>query len=149
LRPSVRSYGADDVAGTDTDIAGASLDEGASTETDIAGASEEDGAADDEETAGASDEDGAADDDGAGASLDTTAELEGATGVTGVGVPRLKIQMRPIITITATMTIIQVLRFIRACLVLEETRPGSCLSALTLGRLPYSRLAILIRHWRH
>lgn len=52
------------------------------------------------------------DDDGAGASLDTTAELDGSTGVTGVGVPRLKIQMRPTITITATMMIIQVLRFI-------------------------------------
>ena len=65
-----------------------------------------------DETAGASDEAGAAEDDGAGASLElTTAEL-GSTGVTGVGVPRLKIQMRPMITITATMMIIQVLRFI-------------------------------------
>jgi hypothetical protein len=62
-----------------------------------------------EDTAGASDETGA---DEAGASLElTTAELGGATGVTGVGVPRLKIQMRPMITITATMMIIQVLRF--------------------------------------
>jgi len=68
-----------------------------------------------DESAGASEDDGAADDDGAGASLDTTAELDGSTGVTGVGVPRLKIQMRPMITITATMMIIQVLRFIRAC----------------------------------
>jgi hypothetical protein len=34
-------------------------------------------------------------------------------------VPRLKIQIRPMITITATMTIIQVLRFIDACLLLE------------------------------
>ena len=53
----------------------------------------------------------ASDDDGAGASLETTAELDGSAGVTGVGVPRLKIQMRPTITITATMMIIQVLRF--------------------------------------
>ena len=66
-----------------------------------------------DETSGASDEAGAADDDGAGASLElTTAELDGSAGVTGVGVPRLKIQMRPMITITATMMIIQVLRFI-------------------------------------
>jgi hypothetical protein len=49
------------------------------------------------------DEAGAADDD-------TTAELE--AGVTGaVVLPRLKIQIRPMITITATMMIIQVLRF--------------------------------------
>ena len=78
----------------------------------MAGASDEAGAAEDD-GAGASDEDGAAEEDGAGASLElTAAELEGATGVTGVGVPRLKIQMRPMITITATMMIIQVLRFI-------------------------------------
>jgi len=66
-----------------------------------------------DEGAGASDEDGAGAslEDGAGASLETTAELDGSTGVTGVGVPRLKIQMRPTITITATMMIIQVLRF--------------------------------------
>ena len=76
--------------------------------------------------AGASD-DTTAEDDGAGASLETTAELDGATGATGVGVPRLKIQMRPTITITATIMIIQVLRFIGACLVLEETKSGSCL----------------------
>ena len=80
-----------------------------------------------EETAGASDDAGAAEDDGAGASLElTTAELDGATGVTGVGVPRLKIQMRPMITITATMMIIQVLRFI--CLpCFGGARPGVCL----------------------
>jgi hypothetical protein len=71
-----------------------------------------------DETAGASDE------DGAGASLElTTAELDGATGTTGVGVPRLKIQIRPMITITATIMIIQVLRFIRAlpCVGGDET----------------------------
>lgn len=65
----------------------------------------------------ASSEDGAgASLEGAGASLETTTSLEGSTGVTGVGVPRLKIQIRPMITITATMMIIQVLRFIYACL---------------------------------
>ena len=53
-----------------------------------------------------------ASDDGAGASLELTTALEGSTGVTGVGVPRLKIQMRPTITMTATMMMIQVLRFI-------------------------------------
>jgi hypothetical protein len=114
---SAEAYGAEDeVAGTSTDIAGASLDDGASTETDIAGGSDDDGAALELTTAddeGASDEDGAAEeDDGAGASLELTAELDGVTGTTGVGVPRLKIQMRPMITITATMMIIQVLRFI-------------------------------------
>jgi len=59
------------------------------------------------ETTGVSDdEDGAADDEL------TTDELDdGVTGATGVGVPRLKIQMRPTITMTATMMIIQVLRF--------------------------------------
>lgn len=64
------------------------------------------------EDAGASEDGAGASLDGAGASLETTAELEGSTGVTGVGVPRLKIQIRPTITITATMMIIQVLRFI-------------------------------------
>jgi hypothetical protein len=116
---SLKSYGAeDDVAGTSIDMAGTSEDDGA------IGVSLEDGAALELTTAdddGASDDDGAADEDGAGASLElTTAELEGATGATGVGVPRLKIQIRPMITITATMMIIQVLRFIGACLVLEE-----------------------------
>jgi hypothetical protein len=68
-----------------------------------------------DETGAASDEDeatGAADEDET-----TTAELElTATGVVGVGVPRLKIQMRPMITITATMMIIQVLRFMGCAL---------------------------------
>jgi hypothetical protein len=41
-------------------------------------------------------------------------------------VPRLKIKMRPTITITATMIIIQVLRFI--CLpCFGGARPGVCL----------------------
>ena len=99
-----------------------------------------------DETAGASDEAGAAEEDGAGASELTAAELEGATGVTGVGVPRLKIQMRPMITITATMMIIQVLRFI--LLALFWRRRDREVYALTLCRLPNTRLAILIRHWR-
>lgn len=128
------AYGAEDeVAGTSIDIAGASLDisddraDDASDTAELIAASAEDSAEDTaaEETAdeaGASDETTTtAEDDGAGAALDTTAELDGATGTTGVGVPRLKIQIRPMITITATMMIIQVLRFIRACLVLEET----------------------------
>lgn len=123
------AYWADEVAGTSTDMAGASLDDGVSIDIDITGASDDDGAAlelttaeddgasDDEITRdddGASEDDGAAEDDGAGASLElTTAELDdGSTGVTGVGVPRLKIQIRPTMTITATMMIIQVLRFI-------------------------------------
>jgi hypothetical protein len=50
-------------------------------------------------------------DDGAAALELTTAELDGATGTTGVGVPRLKIKMRPMMTATATMMMIQVLRF--------------------------------------
>jgi hypothetical protein len=87
-----------------------------STDDDIA-------ASDDE---AAADDDGAAEEDGA-ASLELTAELDGATGVTGVGVPRLKIQMRPMITITATMMIIQVLRFIRACPCLRRRDREVCL----------------------
>jgi hypothetical protein len=70
-------------------------------------------------------------DEDEGASLETTAELDGSTGVTGVGVGRLKMKTRPTITTTATMMIIQVLRFI-CLLLLEETRPGSffCVDAL-------------------
>ena len=87
----------------------------------------------------------------AGASLELTAELDGATGTTGVGVPRLKIQMRPTITMTATIMIIQVLRFIELalfwCFGGDET--GTFVfSVLTLCRLPYTRLAILTRRWR-
>jgi hypothetical protein len=41
----------------------------------------------------------------------TTAALEEVVTTVVVGVPRLKIQMRPMITITTTMMIIQVLRF--------------------------------------
>jgi hypothetical protein len=98
----------DDEAGaigvaSDEDEAGAI---GAASEDDEAGAAASDddeagaiGAASDEDEAGAADEDD-----------DTTAELEaGATGA--VVLPRLKIQIRPMITITATMMIIQVLRF--------------------------------------
>ena len=74
----------------------------------IIGASDEDEAG---AIGAASDDD---EDDGAigAAEDDDTAELDEAvfTGVV-VGVPRLKIQMRPMITITATMMIIQVLRF--------------------------------------
>ena len=87
-----------------------------STDDDIA-------ASDDE---AAADDDGAAEEDGA-ASLELTAELDGATGVTGVGVPRLKIQMRPMITITATIMIIQVLRFIGACPCLRRRDREVCL----------------------
>jgi hypothetical protein len=82
----------------------------------MAGAStdEEAGAAEDE-AAGAADEDaaiGAASEDDAGAADDdTAAELEAGATVVVVGVPRLKIQIRPMMTITATMMIIQVLRF--------------------------------------
>jgi hypothetical protein len=110
------AYGADEVAGTSADMAGASLEAAETAEDSADEASETaeliadsaDETADDtaDEGAGASEE-------GAGAALElTTAELDGSTGVTGVGVPRLKIQMRPMITITATMMIIQVLRFI-------------------------------------
>ncbi len=60
-------------------------------------------------TADSTDEDGAIDE----LELDTTElDTDGSTGVTGVGVGRLKIQMRPMMTSAATMTIIQVLRFI-------------------------------------
>jgi hypothetical protein len=81
----------------------------------IGAASEEDaviGAASDEEAAADDDGAGAADEDGAGAADDETTALElaGATGAV-VLPPRLKIQIRPMMTITATMMIIQVLRF--------------------------------------
>ncbi len=109
-------------------MAGASLeaceaiDDSADDTAELTAASAEDTAEETaDDTAGASDDTTA---DDTGASLELTAELDGATGTTGVGVPRLKIQMRPTITITATIMIIQVLRFIRACLVLEETKPG-------------------------
>jgi hypothetical protein len=124
-----------------SDTAEESAEEASDTAELIADSAEE--TADD--TAGASDDAGAAEDDGAGASLElTAAELEGSTGVTGVGVPRLKIQMRPMITITATMMIIQVLRFILLAL-FWRSETGSLSYALTLCRLPYTRLAILIR----
>ena len=73
-------------------------------------------ASDDEAVIGAADEDGAigaADEDEAtGAAEDETGATELDAGATGAVVPpRLKIQIRPMITITATMMIIQVLRF--------------------------------------
>jgi hypothetical protein len=164
-------YWADDIVGTSTDMAGASLDDGAigvsddgaigvsldMTITDISEDIEliidstEESA---DEMAGASDDDGAADDDGAsladgaGASLELTAELDGSTGVTGVGVPRLKIQIRPTITITATMMIIQVLRFIW-CLPLfggDETGRFVLFDALPP---PVRAASNFIRRWRH
>jgi hypothetical protein len=83
---------------------------GAIVSDDEAGAIAEDvvGAAAEDEVAGASAEDevGAAAED----ELTATALDEEVTTVV-VGVPRLKIQMRPMITITTTMMIIQVLRF--------------------------------------
>jgi hypothetical protein len=51
--------------------------------------------------------------------------------------PRLKIQMRPMITITATMMIIQVLRFMGLTLGWwKRFREDCCRSCLTLGRFP-------------
>ena len=78
---------------------------GASEAGAIAGAADEAGA-----IAGASDEAGAI--AGAETTSDevTTADEEAVTA-TGAGVPLLKIQIRPMITITATMMMIQVLRF--------------------------------------
>jgi hypothetical protein len=71
---------------------------------------EEAGAAAEDEEAGA-----ASDDDEVGAAAEdeelTTAALDEVVTTVVVGVPRLKIQMRPMITITTTMMIIQVLRF--------------------------------------
>ena len=106
--------GAIGVIDEDGAMAGASTDEEAGaigvTAADEDGAMA--GASTDEEAGaiGVASEDeagaiGAADDD------TTTAELDGAVLTTAVLLPRLKIQMRPMITITATMMIIQVLRF--------------------------------------
>jgi hypothetical protein len=83
---------------------------GVSDEEEAIGASEDEEAADEDDGAiGVSDEDeeatGAADDE------DTTAELDEVFTVVVVAGPRLKIQIRPMITITTTMMIIQVLRF--------------------------------------
>ena len=111
----------DDEAGA---IGAASDDEaaiGAASEDDaaIGAASDEEAAigaaSDDEATTGAADDDGAADDE-------TTA---GVTGVV-VGVPRLKIQIRPMMTITATMMIIQVLRFMGFTLGLRKFDREEC-----------------------
>ena len=72
------------------------------------------GAADDEVAGAASDDDatGAADDEVTGAAEEEVTALDDEvfTGVVVAG-PRLKIQIRPMITITTTMMIIQVLRF--------------------------------------
>jgi len=101
--------GADEVAGISIDIAGSSDEEGV-TISDTAEETSEAIEEIAELTADETSDETTADEDGA--SLDTTtAELDGSTGVTGVGVPRLKIQMRPMMTITATMMMIQVLRF--------------------------------------
>ncbi len=98
-----------------------------------------------EEDAGAivSDDDGAigaADDEAGAASEDdeeTTTALEDELTVVVVGVPRLKIQMRPMMTITATMMMIQVLRFIGKTLRWRSLdREECCRSCLTLGRFP-------------
>jgi len=88
-----------------------------------AGAADEEagaiGAASDDDAAGAADEDagaiGVASDDEAAAEDEaadelTAAELDAVLTVV-VLLPRLKIQIRPMITITATIMIIQVLRF--------------------------------------
>jgi hypothetical protein len=75
-------------------------------------------ASDDEAGAGAADDDGAgaAEDDGAATELDDVVVVV----VVVVAGPRLKIQMRPMITITATMMIIQVLRFMGKALGLRR-----------------------------
>jgi hypothetical protein len=102
------------VFGSDDSVMGEASDEeatGAATEDDDAiGAASED-----EATGTATDEDDGAtttaeeDDDATGATeLDDT---DGVVFTTAVVLPRLKIQIRPMITITATIMIIQVLRF--------------------------------------
>jgi hypothetical protein len=129
-----RAYGAEDVAGISTDIAGSSLEASEAIEERIDDTAELTADSTDDIAEETSDDTGGAEDDG-GASLELTAELGGSTGVTGVGVGRLKIQIRPTITTTATMMIIQVLRFIWSLPLLEETRPGGlsfCLDALPL-----------------
>ena len=93
------------IGAADDEVAGAIVlsDDGAIGAADELGAI---GAASDEDDAI-----GAADDEEAGASDEVTAlDDEVFTGVVVAG-PRLKIQIRPMITITTTMMIIQVLRF--------------------------------------
>jgi hypothetical protein len=106
--------------GADEDEAGAivlvSTDELVAGAADDDEADEEAGAeADELDEAGAEadelDEAGAGAEDEAGADDDETATDELALFTTVVVLPRLKIQIRPMMTITATMMIIQVLRF--------------------------------------
>lgn len=108
-------------------------DQGA-LEDESASSDEDDGAimgSSDDEDIAISDEDegaiiGSSDDDDETTTSDdeelTTASLDDETTLTGVvvGVPRLKMKIRPTITITATMMIIHVLRFIAKPLGLEE-----------------------------
>ena len=104
----------------------------------IGAASEDDAAADEDAGAigAASDEDAAADDDAGAAEELTTTELDAVLTVV-VLPPRLKIQMRPMITITATIMIIQVLRFMGLTLRLRKvTGKNDDRSCLTLGRFP-------------
>ena len=107
------------MAGASTDDEAGAIGAASEEEAAIGAASDDEaaiGAASDDEATGAADEDGA----GAASDEDTTAELEaGATGAV-VGVPRLKIQIRPMMTITATMMIIQVLRFMGFALGLRK-----------------------------
>ena len=106
-QPAVEDDGA--MAGASTDDEAGAIGVASDEEAAIGAASDDDaaiGAASEEDAAigAASDEDDAT---GAGDDDDTTAGVTGAV----VGVPRLKIQIRPMMTITATMMIIQVLRF--------------------------------------
>jgi len=98
------------VASDDDAGAGAADEEagaiGAASEDDAAGAADEDAGA----IGVASDDEAAAEDEAGAADELTAAELDAVLTVV-VLLPRLKIQIRPMITITATIMIIQVLRF--------------------------------------
>ena len=85
----------------------------------------------DDATASTDEATGAADEEATGATDDE------ATGTTGVAVLlRLKMKIRPMMTITATMMMIQVLRFMRLTLGFGEVE-GKIMEVLTLGRFPY------------
>ena len=79
---------------------------GVASDDDAAGAAEDDAGA----IGVASDDEAAAEDEAGAADELTAAELDAVLTVV-VLLPRLKIQIRPMITITATIMIIQVLRF--------------------------------------
>jgi hypothetical protein len=113
--------------GSNTDDASLSIEEAAELASDIADSAAEEASETAEETSDITEETTGASDELTGAADELTgAWLDGVVSTTVVVAGRLKIQIRPMITITATMMIIQVLRFMGVPLLGGE-RPGGCL----------------------